>query len=98
MFLHNVTYWLRPNLTPAEKEIFFAGIADLMKLRSVKQAWFGPRAGNDPMADSSFDYCLVLDLGDVAGHDDFQIDPAHQAIRDRIGKSWTRLLIYDVVA
>ena len=97
MFLHNVTYWLRPDLTPAEKEIFFAGIADLMKLRSVKQAWFGPRAGDDPHADQTFDYCLVLDLRDAAGHDDFQIDPEHQRIRDTIGGSWSRLLIYDVV-
>lgn len=98
MFLHNVTYWLRPDLSPAEKEVFLAGIADLMKLRSVKQAWFGPRTGTDPMADNTFDYSIVLDLGDVAGHEDFQVDPAHQSIRDRIGKSWTRLLIYDIVA
>ena len=98
MFLHNVTYWLRPDLTPAEKETFLAGIADLMKLRSVKQAWFGPRVDADPMADRTFDYSIVLDLGNAAGHDDFQSDPAHQSIRDRIGGSWSRLLIYDIGA
>jgi hypothetical protein len=48
------------------------------------------------MADRSFDYSIVLDLGDSAGHDDFQADPAHQEIRGRIGGSWDRLLIYDV--
>ena len=96
MFLHNVHYWLRPDLTPAEKEIFLNGIADLRKLRSVRQSWFGPPAGSDAMADRSFDYSIVLDLGDVAGHDDFQSDPAHQSIKDRIGGSWSRILIYDV--
>lgn len=96
MFLHNVQYWLRADLTPAEKEVFLRGIADLMKLRSVRQAWFGPPAGADAMADRTFDYSIVLDLGNVAGHDAFQADPAHQGIRDAIGKSWDRLLIYDV--
>ncbi len=97
MFLHNVEYWLKPDLTSAEMEIFLTGIADLMKLRSVKQAWFGPRVDADPMADRTFDYSIVLDLGDAAGHDDFQADPAHQNIRDRIGGSCSRLLIYDLV-
>jgi hypothetical protein len=98
MFLHNVHYWLRPDLTESERSLFLAGIADLMKLGSVRQAWFGPPAGTDPMADRSFDYSIVLDLGDSAGHDAFQADPAHQRIRDTIGGSWSRLLIYDVVA
>jgi hypothetical protein len=96
MFLHNVHYWLRPDLTPAEKENFLRGIDALMRLRSVRQAWFGKPAGSDAMADRSFDYSIVLDLGDEAGHDDFQADPEHQAIRDSIGKSWDRILIYDV--
>lgn len=98
MFLHNVHYWLRADLTAAEKQIFLDGIADLKRLRSVRRAWFGPPAGPDPLADRSFDYSIVLDLGDAAGHDDFQADPAHQRIRERIGGSWKRLLIYDVVA
>jgi len=96
MFLHNVTYWLRGDLTAAEKANFLRGIEALMRLDSVRQAWFGAPAGADPMADRSFDYSLVLDLGDAAGHDAFQADPAHQAIRDSIGKSWDRIVIYDV--
>jgi hypothetical protein len=98
MFLHNVHYWLKPDLSESEKRIFLDGIADLMKLRSVRRAWFGPPAGSDPLADRTFDYSIVLDLGDAAGHDDFQADPAHQRIRDAIGGSWERLLIYDVAA
>jgi hypothetical protein len=98
MFLHNVHYWLRRDLSASEKRTFLEGIDDLMKLRSVRQAWFGPPAGHDPMADRTFDYSIVLDLGDEAGHADFQADPAHQRIRETIGGSWERLLIYDVAA
>ena len=96
MFLHNVHYWLRPDLTAEEKANFLRGIEALMRLDSVHQAWFGKPAGSDAMADRSFDYSIVMDLGDAAGHDAFQADPAHQAIRDSIGKSWERILIYDV--
>jgi hypothetical protein len=96
MFLHNVTYWLRADLTPGQKANFLRGIDALMRLRSVRRAWFGKPAGSDPMADRSFDYSIVLDLGDAAGHEAFQADPAHQAIRDSVGASWDRILIYDV--
>ncbi|SRR5690606_6280414 len=97
MFLHNVHYWLKPDLTPGQRRIFLEGIADLTRLRSVRASWFGsPAKGGEAPADRSYDYALVLDLGDAAGHEDFQADPAHQAIRDRIGSSWDRIVIYDV--
>lgn len=96
MFLHNVVYWLKPDLTPAEKEIFLAGISDLMKLASVKQAWFGAMSGDDALADRSYDYAIVLDLENARGHEAFQADPAHQRIRETIGGSWNRLVIYDI--
>jgi hypothetical protein len=97
VFLHNVHYWLKPDLTPGQKQIIFDGIADLMRLQSVKNAWFGaPAKGGEAIADRSCSHGLVLDLGDAAGHDAFQADPAHQAIRDRIGASWDRIVIYDI--
>jgi hypothetical protein len=97
VFLHNVHYWLKPDLTPAQRQTFLDGIADLMRLASVRNAWFGaPAKGGEAIADRSYSYGLVLDLGDAAGHDAFQADPAHQAIRDRIGASWDRIVIYDV--
>jgi hypothetical protein len=98
MFLHNVTYWLKPELTPTEVLLFEAGIADLMKLKSVKRAWFGqPAPGGEAIADRSYTHALVMDLGDEAGHTAFQADPEHDAIRQRIGGLWTKLVIYDVV-
>jgi hypothetical protein len=68
-----------------------------MRLESVKNAWFGaPAKGGEAISERSYDHGLVLDLGDPAGHDAFQADPAHHAIRDRIGASWDRIVIYDV--
>lgn len=97
MFLHNVHYWLRPDLSPEGRENFLGGIGDLMKLASVRGAWFGaPYARGEAGAERGYDYGLVLDLGDAAGHEAFQADPEHHAIRTRIGASWERLVIYDV--
>ena len=97
MFLHNVHYWLKPELTPAQRQNFLDGISDLMKLASVRNAWFGaPAMGGEAIAERGYDYGLVLDVVDTQGHDAFQADPAHQAIRDRIGASWNRIVIYDV--
>jgi hypothetical protein len=99
MFLHNVHYWLKPDLTEAERKTFLDGIAALMKLESVRCAWFGTSApGGDPAADRSYTHALVLGLEDAAGHDAFQLDPEHNAIRSRIGGSWERILIYDIEA
>jgi hypothetical protein len=98
MFLHNVTYWLKADLTPAQSAAFHEGIADLMKLKSVKVAWFGtPAAGGEAASDRSYTHALVMDLGDAAGHDAFQADPDHEAIRRRIGGFWDKIVIYDVV-
>ena len=97
MFLHNVHYWLKPDLTREEIEIFLRGIEDLKQLKSVRGAWFGtPARRGEEAADRSYSHALVMDLGDAAGHDAFQADPEHDAIRARIGGSWTKILIYDV--
>lgn len=99
MFLHNVHYWLKPGLTPEQHALFLRGIDDLVKLASVRAAWFGrPAAGGEAISERGYDYGLVMDLGDEAGHDAFQTDPAHHEIRTRIGGSWERIVIYDVAA
>jgi hypothetical protein len=97
VFLHNVHYWLKPDLTPEQRDVFFEGIRALMKLKSVRCAWFGaPAEGGEVAADRSYSYALVLGLADAAGHDEFQADPEHHAIRARIGGSWEKILIYDI--
>lgn len=97
MFLHNVHYWLKPGLTAEERELFFQGIDDLKKLKSVRAAWFGtPAPGGEAGAEAGYTHAIVMDLGDAAGHEAFQADPEHDAIRRRIGASWEKILIYDI--
>jgi hypothetical protein len=97
VFLHNVLYWLKPDLTQEERANFLAGIEDLKRLKSVRAAWFGtPSLHGEAIADRTYTHAIVMDLGDAAGHDAFQVDPEHDAIRKRIGNSWNKILIYDV--
>ena|ERR1700722_830702 len=96
MFLHCVYYWMRPELTKVEKETFLEKIQELIRLPSVKQGWFGKPAETDrPVIDRTYDYALVLILENLAGHDAFQADPEHHAIRNVVGGMWSRILIYD---
>ncbi len=97
MFLHNVLYWLKPDLSAEQRKLFFQGIEDLKRLKSVRAAWFGtPATGGEAIAERDYTHAIVLDLGDAAGHDAFQADPEHDVIRKRIGGSWDKILIYDV--
>lgn len=97
MFLHCVYYWLKPDLSDVERAAFFQGIETLKKLDSVRRAWFGtPADGGEPAADRTYTHALLLGLDGEAGHDAFQADPEHQAVRDRIGGSWDRILIHDI--
>lgn len=97
MFLHNVTYWLKADLTAEQRQVFLEGIDALTKLGSVKAAWFGtPSPRGEDIAERDYTHALVMDLGDEAGHAAFQADPAHDAIRARIGGFWDKIVIYDV--
>lgn len=84
-------------MSESERELFTSEIMKLTKLASVKHGWFGKPAATDrPVIDRSYDYALVVDVGDAAGHDAWQTDPGHLAVRNVVGGMWDRILIYDV--
>ena len=84
-------------LSDDERKLFVEKITGLTRLVSVKHGWFGKPANTDrPIIDRSYDYALVLVLDDEAGHDAFQADPEHHAIRNVVSSMWDRILIYDV--
>jgi hypothetical protein len=96
MFLHCVYYWMRSDLSEAEKQTFLEKAQALIRLKSVKHGWFGKPAETDrPIIDRTYDYALVLVLEDAAGHDAFQADPEHHAIRNVVSGMWKKILIYD---
>lgn len=96
MFLHTVLFWLRNDLTQAEKDQFEKGLKDLTAITTVKTSFFGkPAPTRRPVIDATYSYQLVLGFEDIKGHDAYQTDPIHLAFVKTCAPLWTKVLIYD---
>lgn len=97
MLVHSVYFWLKSDLTPAERAQFLAGLESLRGIKSVDSLHIGsPAAVQDrPVVDKTFSYNLLVLVKDVAAHDAYQIDPLHLAFVANCKHLWTRVQIYD---
>jgi hypothetical protein len=96
MFLHTVLFWLRNDLTQAEKDQFEKGVDALTTIGTVKMKFIGkPAATRRPVIDASYSYQLVLGFDDIKGHDAYQSDPVHLKFVKECAPLWTKVLIYD---
>lgn len=95
MFVHTVYFWLRPDLTEAEKAAFVERGTALTRIAAVKHGWFGVPADTDrPVIDRTYSYGLTLVFDDKAAHDVYQVDAAHTHFLE-LKDSWTLVKIYD---
>lgn len=96
MFVHSVYFWLKPDLSDADKAACLDGLRSLTTIGSVKQAFIGSPAATDrPVIDRSYSCALIVMFDDKAGHDAYQDDPIHDRFREECAKYWDRVLIYD---
>ncbi len=97
MLIHAVYFWLRPDLTAAQRAEFRQGVETLATITHVTQVHIGtPAAVPDrPIVDKSFAVALVVVCRDVAAHNAYQADPIHLAFVARFSRYWTRVQIYD---
>ena len=98
MFIHSVYFWLKPELTDAQRATFQAGVNSLTAIKSVRQGFVGTPAATDrPIIDRSYSCALVIICDDEAGHEAYQVDPIHDRFREDCGEFWSKVLIYDAV-
>ncbi|MEZ4703216.1 MAG: Dabb family protein [Rhodothermales bacterium] len=97
MVIHNVYFWLKDGITPAEIATFEAGARSLLTIDGVTGGYVGKPAATEarPIIDRSYSYGLVVMFDDIAGHDAYQVDPIHDAFRE-LAHLWTRVQIYDM--
>jgi hypothetical protein len=97
MLIHAVYFWLRPDLTDAQRAEFRRGVESLAAIPHVTQVHVGtPAAVPDrPVVDQTFDVALVVVCRDVDAHNAYQTDPVHLAFVARFQSYWTRVQIYD---
>ncbi len=96
MMIHSVYFWLRDDLTEAQRRQFTDGLASLLTIDTVRHGYVGTPAETPPrpIIDSSYDYALVTVFDDLAAHDAYQVDPVHDAFRE-LAPLWTKVQIYD---
>jgi hypothetical protein len=98
VFVHAVYFWLRPDLTPAERQRFDAGLQTLAAIEGVRHAFVGAPAPTDrPVIERGYSAALVLVFPDQAAHDAYQVHPDHDRFRDECGRFWTTVRIFDSV-
>jgi hypothetical protein len=97
MLVHSVYFWLKPGLTPAERDHFRSEVRKLSAVRTVDKIYVGAPASlaERSVTDRSFDIALTLVFRDGAAHDAYQVDPVHLAFVEGNKESWTKVLIYD---
>lgn len=99
-FHHTVHFWLRDDVTPAQREGFFAALRDIAKSPNVQSCRVGVPAGTDrAVVDNSFDAQLSCVFADKAAHDAYQApeDEMHTAFLDGHKHLARKVLIYDTV-
>jgi hypothetical protein len=96
MFVHAVFFWLKPDLTHAERDQFEKGVKSLLTIPSVVHGHVGPPASTDrPVIDRTYSYGLLTTFRDLDGHDAYQVAPVHLKFIEECKHLWTRVQIYD---
>jgi len=97
MLVHTVYFWLKPELTAAQRADFRRGVESLGGIKAVEQVYVGTPAGTTkrPIIDDSYSVALTVVCRDVAAHDAYQVDPLHTAFVEKFKTCWNRVQIYD---
>lgn len=97
MLYHCVYFWLKPELTPAQRAEFRRGVDTLKGIKAVDKVSIGVPAGTTrrPVIDHSYDVALIVECRDVAAEAAYQVDPIHLAFVEKCKHLWTRVQIYD---
>jgi hypothetical protein len=97
MLVHTVYFWLKPELTPAQRAEFRKGVEALSGIKAVDQLLVGTPAKTTkrPIIDESYSVALTVVCKDVAAHDVYQVDPIHLKFVETFKTFWYKVQIYD---
>ena len=97
MLVHTVYFWLKPELTAAQRAEFRRGVESLGGIKAVEKVHVGTPAATErrPIIDHTYSVALTVLCQNVAAHDAYQVDPIHLAFVEQFKTFWTRVQIYD---
>ena len=97
MLVHSVYFWLKDDLSEADRAAFRRGLESLATIKSAHSVYVGEPAATPkrPIVESSYDFALTVILKDIASHDAYQVDPIHLAFVANCSSMWKKLTIFD---
>ena len=99
MLAHSVYFWLKSDLTAAQRATFLTALQALKEVPSIQSFYLGrPAAVADrPVVDKTFDYSITCIFADLAAHNAYQVHPLHVAFVATGKPLWTQVKIYDAM-
>lgn len=96
MIAHHVLFWLKADITEAQKAAFRKSLETLEKIEVVKTFHLGtPAPIERAVVDTSYTFSLLLIFEDLAAHDVYQVHPLHKAFLDEFKIYFEKVIIYD---
>ncbi|MCF7760635.1 MAG: Dabb family protein, partial [Cephaloticoccus sp.] len=92
MLVHSVYFWLKPDLTDAQRAAFLKALSALSEVPSVSAFYLGSPAAvaARPVVDKTFDHSITCLFKDMAAHDAYQVHALHQAFLEVGRPLWAR--------
>lgn len=97
MLSHIVVFWLKDDLSDAQRSEFREGLESLKAIESAQGVYVGApaRTGDRPVIDKSYSLALTVLFDSIQDHDAYQVHSLHQNFLRRFGSYWSRVIIYD---
>jgi hypothetical protein len=97
--IHCVYFWLKKDLSEADRKTFEAELRLLGKISYLKQCKFGRPAKVElrPVVDLSFDWSTMVEFASEKDHDFYQSEcPEHRRFIDTCKSMWEKVIVYDM--
>ncbi len=99
LFIHQVYFWLKKPVTPANKEKFEKALKELVKVETIVDFHLGIPAGTSrDVIDASYSYSLLVTFKNRADQDIYQPHPIHQKFIADCQDLWEKVVVYDSVS
>ena len=97
MHIHTVFFWLKPNVSDADRHLFEKGLDKLTLDPEVMQRHIGkPASTHRDVIDNSYDFGISLCFESLDSHNRYQKGEAHQDFLENCMDLWTQVKVYDI--
>jgi len=101
MLIHRALFWLKKNLTDAQRQLFQEELSRLSRLPYLIQGWSGPVAATPHRAvtDHSFDFATSFHFRHLEDHEYYQTQcPEHARFVQTCQSFWDQVVVHDFEA